>query len=325
MDRRIVVLDGYTLNPGDLSWSGLEALGACSIFERTPPSQVIPRAAGAEIILTNKTPLDRSIMHGLPELKYIGVLATGFNIVDIQAARERRIPVTNVPAYGSQSVAQMTFAHILELTQRVGHHAERVRAGGWNECPDFCFWDHPLVELEQATLGIIGYGRIGQAVARMAQAFGMKVIAAQRPGTPPSDTGDGVERQPLEALLAASDVVSLHCPLTDETNQLINAERLALMKPTAFLINTSRGPLVDEGALAEALNQDRLAGAGVDVLQIEPPRADSPLYKAKNCHVTPHIAWATLAARRRLMDVAVDNLKQFLEGAPANVVNGPIT
>ncbi|MCS1411387.1 MAG: Glycerate dehydrogenase [Verrucomicrobia subdivision 3 bacterium] len=320
MSKRIVVLDGYTLNPGDLSWSGLQALGDCTIFERTPPSQVIPRAAGAEIILTNKTPIDRAMIHhGLPDLQYIGVLATGFNIVDTQSARERRIPVTNVPAYGVQSVAQMTFAHILELTQRVGHHAASVREGEWNRCLDFCYWEHPLIELEDATIGIVGYGRIGQAVARLAQAFGMRVMAVRSSEEP--GVGDGVEFAALEEVLKQSDVISLHCPLTEDTQHLINAERLKLMKATAFMVNTSRGPLVDEAALASALNEGRLAGAGVDVLEVEPPRSQSPLYTAKNCYVTPHIAWATRAARKRLMRIAVENIQNFVNGAPTNVVN----
>lgn len=319
MNRRIVVLDGFTLNPGDLSWDALQELGDCSFFERTSPQQVIQRAAGAEIVLTNKTPIDRAMLDALMELRYIGVLATGFNIVDVQAARERRIPVTNVPAYGSQSVAQMTFAHILELTQRVGYHAASVREGGWNRCPDFCFWDHPLVELEGTTLGIIGYGRIGQAVGRLAQAFGMNVIATNRSGS--TEARDGVSFVSLDRLLQESDVVSLHCPLTDGTHRLMNESRLKLMKPSAFLINTSRGPLVDEEALAEALNEGRLAGAGLDVLEVEPPRAESPLFQAKNCHVTPHIAWATHSARARLMRVAVENVRSYVNGETTNVVN----
>ena len=319
VNRRIVVLDGYTLNPGDLSWEGLQQLGDCTVFERTPPIQVVPRAAGAEIVLTNKTPIDRVMLDGLPDLKYIGVLATGFNIVDVQAARERRIPVTNVPAYGSRSVAQMTFAHILELTQRVGEHSARVRAGGWNDCPDFCFWDAPLVELDGATLGIVGYGRIGRAVADLGRAFGMTILATTRSGE--SGSEDEAEFVPLEELLRRSDVVSLHCPLTPDTQHLMNRERLSLMKNSALLINTSRGPLVDEQALAEALNSGQIGGAGLDVLEVEPPRSVSPLYTAKNCHVTPHIAWATKSARQRLMSIAVDNVKHFIEGEPSNVVN----
>ena len=319
MSRRIVVLDGYSLNPGDLSWEPFQSLGDCTVFERTPSGQVVQRAAGAEIVLTNKTPIDRAMFDGLPDLQYVGVLATGFNIVDTEAARERRIPVTNVPAYGSQSVAQMTFAHILELAQRVGHHAASVRDGGWNRSPDFCFWEAPLIELEGATIGIVGYGRIGQAVAKLARAFGMNVIATQRSGE--SGHGDGVEYVALEVLLAQSDVISLHCPLTPDTQYLINEERLRLVKPTSFLVNTSRGPLVDEVSLAKALNEGKIAGAGLDVLEVEPPRSESPLFSAKNCYVTPHIAWATHSARSRLMQIAVKNVADFVNGIPTNIVN----
>jgi glycerate dehydrogenase len=319
MSRRIVVLDGYTLNPGDLSWESLQSLGDCTVFERTPPSQVVQRAAGAEIVLTNKTPIDRAMFDALPDLQYVGVLATGFNIVDTEAAKERRIPVTNVPAYGSQSVAQMTFAHILELAQRVGHHAASVRDGGWNRSLDFCFWEAPLIELEGATIGIVGYGRIGQAVAKLARAFGMNVIATQRSGE--SGRGDGVEFVSLDVLLAQSDVISLHCPLTPDTQHLINEERLRLMKSTSLLVNTSRGPLVDEVSLANALDEGRIAGAGVDVLEVEPPRSESPLFSAKNCYVTPHIAWATLSARSRLMQIAVKNVADFVNGIATNIVN----
>jgi glycerate dehydrogenase len=253
-------------------------------------------------------------------MKYIGVLATGYNIVDIQAARERNIPVTNVPVYGTPSVAQMVFAHALELTQHVGHHAAGVREGRWTKSEDFCYWDYPLIELNGLTMGIIGYGRIGQETARIARAFGMEVLAhdvVQKPKDHP-----GVEFVGLEDIFRRSDVVSLHCPLTAENKGMVNAARLNLMKKTAFLINTSRGPLVDEAALAEALNSGRIAGAGADVLAIEPPRADNPLLKAKNCHITPHIAWATAAARARLMKTAIANVQAFLAGRPQNVVNG---
>ncbi|MDA7866588.1 D-2-hydroxyacid dehydrogenase, partial [Verrucomicrobia bacterium] len=289
------------------------------VFERTPPGQVVQRATGAEIVLTNKTPINRAMFDALPDLQYVGVLATGFNIVDTDAARERRIPVTNVPAYGSQSVAQMTFAHILELAQRVGHHAASVRDGGWNRSPDFCFSETPLIELEGATIGIVGYGRIGQAVATLARAFGMNVIATQRSGE--TGHGDGVEFVLLEDLLTQSDVISLHCPLTPDTQHLINEERLRLMKPTSLLVNTSRGPLVEEVSLAKALNEGKIAGAGVDVLEVEPPRTESPLFSAKNCYVTPHIAWATHSARSRLMQIAVKNVADFVNGIPTNIVN----
>jgi len=316
---KIVVLDGYTLNPGDLSWDGLRALGACDIYDRTPPEQVVERARGAEVVLTNKVIVGRAEMAELPDLRYIGVLATGYNIVDIGAARERGIPVTNVPEYGTRSVAQMTFALLLELAQHVGHHAWTVREGRWTKSPDFCYWDYPLVELAGKTMGIIGIGRIGRAAAELARAFGMTVLAhdVQTPASLP----DGARMADLETLLRESDVVSLHCPLTAENKGLMNRERLALMKPTAFLINTSRGPLVVARDLADALNSDRLAGAGVDVLPVEPPPADNPLLTAKNCLVTPHIAWATGAARARLMETVVDNLRAFLTGQPRNVVN----
>lgn len=317
--KRIVVLDGYTLNPGDLSWAGLRRLGECSIFERTPPSQIISRAGDAEIVLTNKTPLDRAAIFALPNLQYIGVLATGFNVVDTKAARERQIPVTNVPAYGTQSVAQMTFAHILELTQQVGHHAASVRQGVWSQCPDFCYWEHPLFELAGATIGIVGYGRIGTEVARLAQAFGMKIMAVRRSGTVGEE--DGVVFCSLKQVLRQSDVVTLHCPLTTKTHHLVNAEKLRLMKKTAYLVNTARGALVDETALATALNEGRLAGAGLDVLETEPPRNGSPLCAARNCYITPHIAWATWAARERLLQTAVKNVESFMNGFPVNVVN----
>lgn len=317
--RRIVVLDGYTLNPGDLSWAGLQRLGECSIFERTPPSQIISRAMDAEIVLTNKTPLDRAAICALPNLQYIGVLATGFNVVDTKAARDRQIPVTNVPAYGTQSVAQMTFAHILELTQQVGHHAASVRKGVWSRCPDFCYWERPLFELAGAAIGIVGYGRIGKEVARLAQAFGMKAMAVRRSGTVGEE--NGVVFCSLERLLRQSDVVSLHCPLTPETHHLIDEKRLRLMKKTAYLVNTARGALVDETALAAALNEGRLAGAGMDVLETEPPRNGSPLCAARNCYITPHIAWATRSARERLLRTAVKNVESFLNGSPIHVVN----
>jgi len=314
---RIVVLDGHTLNPGDLSWAALEALGSCSIHERTPPEQILDRARDAEIVLTNKTPLTRTTLDQLPRLRAIGVLATGYNVVDVAAARARGIPVMNVPTYGTRSVAQMTFALLLELVQHVGHHARTVREGRWSNCRDFCYWDMPLVELEGLTMGLIGYGRIGRATAEAARAFGMRVVAHD----PLANTEQYPELSDLEALLRTSDVVSLHCPLTAGNAGLINAERLAWLKPTAYLINTARGPLIDEAALAEALNEGRLAGAGLDVLSVEPPHPDNPLLTAPNCLITPHIAWATKAARARLLDTVADNLRAFLAGRPQNVVN----
>jgi len=314
----ICVLDGFTLNPGDLSWDGLRQLGPCEIYDRTPVAEIIPRAANAEIVLTNKMPLQRATLAALPRLKYIGVLATGTNVVDLAAARERNIPVTNIPAYGTQSVAQATFALLLELSNRVGPHAQRVREGAWTDARDWCFWDVALMELDGLTLGIVGYGHIGVAVAEIASAFGMKVIV-YNPSTKPAPPQ--VKFVALETLLRTSDVVSLHCPLTPQTQKLMNAGRLAWMKPTAFLLNTSRGPLVDEVALAEALNSGQLAGAGLDVLSAEPPPLDNPLLAAKNCFITPHNAWGTRAARSRLMNIASANIQAFLDGKPQNVVN----
>lgn len=313
----IVVLDGHTLNPGDLNWDALRALGTCTLHDRTPADQIVPRARDAEILFTNKTVLNRDTILQLPKLRFIGVLATGFNVVDAAAAHERSVPVCNVPAYGTKSVAQLVMALILELAHRTGHHAETVRAGRWSQSPDFCYWDHPLIELDGLTLGIVGYGRIGEAVAQVARAFGMKIIAQSR--TPKKV--DGVTFVELDTLFREADIISLHCPLTPENKGLVNAARLALMKPTAFLINTARGPLVDEPALADALNSGRIAGAALDVLSVEPPPAGHPLFTARNCIITPHIAWATRAARARLMETAVANLKAFLAGHPQNVVN----
>ena len=314
---KIVVLDGYTLNPGDLSWAELETLGTCSIYDRTPPEQIIERARDADIVLTNKTPLTRQSLAQLPNLQAVGVLATGYNVVDIVAARERGIPVMNIPTYGTRSVAQMTFALLLELVQQVAHHARTVRDGRLASCQDFCYWDMQLVSLEALTMGLIGYGRIGRATAEVARAFGMRVLAHD----PMADPAEYPELTSLETLLKTSDVVSLHCPLTAENTGLINAERLDWMKPTAYLINTARGPLIDEPALAAALNDGRLAGAGLDVLSVEPPSPDNPLLTAPNCLITPHIAWATRSARQRLMNTAVDNVRGFLAGNPQNIVN----
>jgi glycerate dehydrogenase len=315
----IVVLDGYTLNPGDLSWGELKELGTCDVYDRTPAEEINRRAEGADIVLTNKTPLSRADLEQLPDLRYIGVLATGYNVVDVDAARQRGIPVTNVPTYGTQSVAQMVFAHLLNLTQHVGHHAQSVAEGRWTACEDFCYWDHGLVELSGLTMGLVGLGRIGQATARLALAFQMRVLACD-PAPPPS-VPEGVEIVAADAVFRQSDVLSLHCPLTPETQHLVDKERLSLMKRSALLINTSRGPLVDEQALAEALNSGRIAGAGLDVLSVEPPPPDNPLLRAKNCFVTPHIAWATKAARERLLRTVVQNVRAFLDGRPQNVVN----
>lgn len=314
----ICVLDGFTLNPGDLNWDELRQLGPCEIFDRTPPDELIPRAANSEIVLTNKAQLGRATIGALPRLKYIGVLATGTNAVDLVAARERNIPVTNVPAYSTRSVAQATIALLLELTNRIGQHAQRVRKGAWTNATDWCFWDVPLMELDGLTLGLIGYGRIGAAVAEIAHALGMNVLAHNSSAKPAPAFVKFVD---LETLFRSSDVVSLHCPLTAQNQKLVNAARLAWMKPSALVLNTSRGPLVDEAALADALNSGRLAGAGLDVLSVEPPPASNPLLQAKNCLITPHNAWGTRAARVRLMKTAVANLRAFLEGQPQNVVN----
>lgn len=308
---RLVVLDGTPLNPGDLTWDGLAACGNLTVHPRTTAGDIVARARDAEVVLTNKVPLSAETLGQLPKLRFISVLATGHNIVDSAAARARGIPVSNVPTYGTSSVAQHVFTLLLELTQRTGHHAESVRQGRWVRSPDWSYWDGPLVELAGLTLGIVGAGRIGQATGRIGEAFGMQVLHASRTAG----------RAGLEAVLRASDVVSLHCPLTPETRHLINAETLRWMKPGAYLINTGRGPLIDEAALAAALHAGHLAGAGLDVLSAEPPAADNPLLGAPRCLITPHLAWATTAARRRLMEVTVENVRAFLSGQPRNVVN----
>jgi glycerate dehydrogenase len=314
---KIVLLDGHVLNPGDLDWDPLTALGPCEIFPRTPPEEVLGRAGSAEIVLINKVELRGATLARLPRLKYIGVLATGYDCVDVPAARQRGIVVTNVPTYGTASVAQMVFAHVLNFTQHVGAHARGVAAGRWTGSRDWCYWEHPLVELAGLTMGIAGFGRIGQATARVALAFGMEVLAYD---VSPLRALERVQAVDLETLFRRSDVLSLHCPLTPETRQLINADRLAWMKPTALLVNTSRGGLVDERALAAALDAGRIAGAGLDVLSVEPPPADHPLLAAKNCWITPHIAWATRSARQRLLQTVADNIRCFMEGRPQNVV-----
>jgi len=315
---KIVVLDGYALNPGDLNWDGLAALGDLTVHEHSTADQVVERAAGAEVLLTNKCPVGAEQISALPDLRCIGVLATGFNIVDVEAARARNIPVVNVPTYGTASVAQMVLAHILHLTQNVGHHAGTVSEGRWAANRDFCYWDTPLIELENLTLGIVGFGRIGGRVAELARAFGMNVVVATRDGRAPDNSVRTVD---LDELFRISDIISLHCPLTPATEGIVSAERLAAMKSTAFLVNTSRGPLVDEAALLAALNEERIAGAGLDVLAVEPPKANHPLYTAKNCYITPHIAWATGAARTRLLATVVDNVRAYAAGEAQNVVN----
>ncbi len=319
---RIVVLDGHALNPGDLSWDGFRALGEVTVHDRTPPGELPARAAGAEALLTNKTVLDRETLFRLPALRYVGVLATGHNVVDGAAARERGIPVTNVPAYSADSVAQLTFALLLELCQRVGHHAAEVRRGRWGREKDFSWWDGSLVELSGLTLGVVGYGNNGRRVAAIGRALGMRVLVhTPHPGP---DPGEGIRFAGWEELLRGADVLSLHCPLTPATERMVDREALALMRPSAFLLNTSRGGLVDEEALATALREGRLAGAGLDVLAEEPPRGGSPLLAAPRCLITPHLGWATTAARGRLMEEARANLEAFLAGGERNVVNrGP--
>jgi len=314
---QIVLLDGYTNNPGDLSWADLKALGPCTVYDRTPPAETVARAAQAEIVLTNKTVLSRAVIDRLPRLRYIGVLATGYDVVDAAAARERNIPVCNVPSYASRSVAQMVFAHLLNLTLHVADHGHGVAEGRWSRSPDFCYWDSPLVELAGLTMGLVGFGRIGRATAEIALAMGMNVLAHEKAAA----ACPNVRFVDLDELFRQSDVVSLHCPLTPETHKLVNAARLAMMKRLAYLINTGRGPLIDELALADALRAGQIAGAGLDVLSIEPPPADHPLLTAPNCCITPHIAWATRAARAQLLDTTVQNIRVFLAGKPQNVVN----
>lgn len=315
----IIILDGYTLNPGDLSWEGFEALGRCVVYDRTPTELVAERCTDADIVFTNKTPITDETIAQLPHLKFIGLLATGYNVVDVEAARARGIPVCNIPAYGTRSVAQMVFAHILNLTQHVDHHAGTVCTGRWAASDDFCYWDFPLIELVDLTLGIVGYGRIGQATADLGRAFGMKILAYDV--SPEEKPQSDVNFVDLDKLFATSDFVSLHCPLTADNYRMVDADRLSHMKPTSFLINTSRGQLIDEDALHDALRKGVIAGAGLDVLEVEPPTADCPLYQLPNCFITPHIAWATQSARVRLIRMAVDNLKAFLAGSPINCVN----
>lgn len=316
---KITVLDGYALNPGDQSWDGFARFGEVQVFDRTMVDEVVSRAAGAAVVLTNKTPLPDYVIRQLPDLKYIGVLATGYNVVDVEAAKQYGVVVTNIPTYGTASVAQFVFALLLELCHRVQLHADAVRAGEWSRSADWSFWKTPLIELAGKTMGIVGFGRIGRQTGRIADAMGMRVLACD---TNQSDAPlyTGFRWGTLEDVLRESDVISLHSPLFPETRGMIHAGTLALMKPSAFLINTSRGPLVVDHDLADALNAGRLAGAALDVLSVEPPVDTNPLLSAANCLVTPHIAWATREARARLMAIAVDNVSSFLTGAPRNVV-----
>jgi len=317
---KIVVLDGYTLNPGDLSWERLLDLGEVVLHDRTPSDKILERSKGAEVLITNKTPLTEEIMKSLPDLKYIGVLATGYNVVDAEAAKRRNIIVTNVPAYSTMSVAQLTFSLLLELCHHVQRQSDSVIQGKWAQSPDFCYSDFPLKELSGKTIGIIGFGNIGKKVADIATVFGMNIIAASRHQMDQSERKNFRWVQ-INDLLEQADVVSIHCPLTPETKGLMNAGSLKRMKRSAFLLNTSRGPVVVEQDLADALNNGIIAGAGIDVLSSEPPSIDNPLFKAKNCIITPHIAWATKEARVRLMDIAVNNVAAFIQRKPVNVVN----
>lgn len=322
MASEIVVLDGYTLNPGDISWSGFEALGQTTVYDRTSPEETIKRASGFEYVLTNKTVLSREVLSELPDIKYIGVLATGYDNVDILAAREQQIAVTNIPTYGTDSVAQHATALLMELVRQPALHATAVRNGKWSESPDFCFSLSPISELSGKTLGIIGIGRIGQAFARIGKAMGMNILAHDE--FPPAEAAVSdleVEFTDMDSVFKRADIISLHCPLTDKTKHLVNSKRLSIMKTDSLLINTSRGPLVDNEALANALNTGQIGGAGLDVLDVEPPPIDNPLLTAANCLITPHISWYSKASRERLMDIAVKNLENYISGKSTNVIN----
>lgn len=319
---KIIVLDGYTLNPGDLDWDGLQQLGDLSVFDRVDHSTdaVVEAIGDAEIVYTNKTPLPREVLSAVPNVKFVGVLATGFNVVDVQCAKELGIAVTNVPTYGTDAVAQFTLALLLELCHRVGDHDVAVKNGQWASCPDFCFWNHPLIELSGKTMGFIGFGRIGQATAKIAQAFGLNVLAFNRSQNLDM-ISDTCGYASLEDVLTKSDIISLHCPLTDQTQGIINNSNIAKMKDGVMIINTARGPLIVEQDLKDALETGKVAGAAIDVASVEPISADNPLLMAKNCIITPHIAWASKEARERLMNTTVENLEAYLSGGPINVVN----
>ena len=317
---KIVVLDGHTTNPGDISWGPLEALGTLEVFERSAPEDVAPRCAGADVILTNKTVLDAATISGLDSARFIGVLATGYNVVDVDAARERGIPVCNAPAYSSDSVAQMVFAHVLNFTQRVAQNAALVAEGRWNSCPDFCFWDQPLTELSGKTFGVVGWGGIGQATGRLARAFGMDVLVHTR--TVPEAAEEGIRFGSLEELWAESDVISLHCPLTEATERMVNAAAIDQMKEGVLLINTGRGPLLHEGDVLAAVQSGKLGGVGLDVLTCEPPSDGNPLIGQPGVVVTPHIGWASREARERLVRITAGNVSALVSGSAINVVNG---
>ena len=316
---KIVVLDGYTENPGDLSWGGLEAIGETIVYDRTPADKIVERIGDADAVYTNKTPISRATLDACKNVKFIGVLATGYNVVDVAAAKERGIPVCNIPTYGTDAVGQFAIALLLEICHHVAHHDQAVHEGRWEHNDDWCFWDYPLIELAHKTMGIIGFGRIGQATGRIAKALGMKVIAYD---AYPNDSGRAIaEYVDLETLLATSDVIALHCPLFPETEGIINKANIAKMKDGVIILNNSRGPLVVEQDLADALNSGKVYAAGLDVVSTEPIKGDNPLLKAKNCIITPHISWAPKESRQRLMDIAVANLQAFVDGNPQNVVN----
>jgi len=316
----IVILDGYTENPGDLSWEGFEKLGTLTVYDRTPDDEILHRIRDTEIVITNKTPLTAETIAACPKMKYIGVLATGFNVVDTEAAENRGIPVTNIPTYGTAAVAQFAMALLLEICHHVWHHSETVHAGKWTKNPDFCYWDYPLIELDGKTMGIIGFGRIGQAVGKLAQAFGMKILAYDAYQNPELEN-EHCRYADLDELLRESDVISLHAPLLPDTEGIINKDSIAKMKDSVIILNNSRGPLIVEKDLREALDSGKVYAAGLDVVSSEPIQADNPLLGAKNCIITPHISWAPRESRQRLMDIAVNNLKSFLDGNPVNVVN----
>jgi len=315
----MVVLDGYALHPGDLSWKAFEQFGEVIVHDRTTPDEIVKRAQGATVLLTNKTPVREKVIDALPELRFIGVLATGYNIIDIDVAHKRGIVVSNIPDYGSYSVAQLTMALLLELCHHVQRHSDSVRSGKWASSIDWSYWEHPLVELAGKTMGIIGFGNIGNKVADMAASFGMNILGSARTQSDQSHRKN-FQWAAVPDLLTQSDVVSIHCPLTPETKGLINSESLRSMKRTAFLLNTSRGPIIVDEDLSDALDNDVIAGAGIDVLSVEPPHKDNPMFKAKNCIITPHIAWATREARSRLMNMAVQNVQAFTRGTPVNTV-----
>ena len=320
---KIVVLDGYTLNPGDLDWKGLESLGECTVYDRTSLTDtegVIQRIGDAEVVYTNKTPLPEKVFEECKNLKFVGVLATGYNVVDITAARKRNIPVANIPTYGTAAVGQFAIALLLEICHHIGYHSKVVHEGKWAANPDWCFWDYPLIELDGKTMGIIGYGRIGQATGRIAQALGMKILAYDSYRNPALES-DTCNYTDLDEVLSKSDVIALHCPLFPETEKMINRSTIAKMKDGVIILNNSRGQLINEQDLANALNSGKVAAAGLDVVSTEPIKSDNPLLTAKNCLITPHISWAPKESRKRLMDIAVSNLQEFLKGTPKNIVN----